>query len=64
MPCSPSDEGAFRMTLSELTEPEKLMPPEVSIDDFIKALSKIKPTVAAIDLIKQEQFTKEFGQEG
>jgi vacuolar protein-sorting-associated protein 4 len=52
------------MTLNELPEPENLMPPEVSIDDFIKALSKIKPTVSATDLIKQEQFTKEFGQEG
>jgi vacuolar protein-sorting-associated protein 4 len=52
------------MTLSELPEPELLMPPDVSVDDFIKALSKIKPTVSSQDLIKQEQFTKEFGQEG
>jgi vacuolar protein-sorting-associated protein 4 len=52
------------MTLNEIPEPELLKPPEVCVDDFMKALSKIKPTVALCDLDKQEQFTKEFGQEG
>ena len=52
------------MTLNELPEPELLKPCDVSYDDFMKAISKIKPTVSESDLIKQEQFTKEFGQEG
>ena len=64
VPCSPSDEGAFKMILNDIPEPELLKPPEVSKDDFIKAMSKIKPTVAPEDLKKQEQFTIEFGQEG
>ncbi len=64
VPCSPSDDGAFKMTLNEIPEPELLKPPEVCADDFMKALSKIKPTVSPGDLDKQEQFTKEFGQEG
>jgi vacuolar protein-sorting-associated protein 4 len=64
IPCSPSDEGAFKMTLNEIPEPELLLPPDVCIDDFIKAMSKIKPTVSVADLKKQEAFTLEFGQEG
>ena len=52
------------MTLNEIPEPELLKPPEVCHEDFMKALSKIKPTVSPHDLDKQEQFTKEFGQKG
>jgi vacuolar protein-sorting-associated protein 4 len=52
------------MTLNDIPEPELLKPPETSKDDFIKAMSKIKPTVSQDDLKKQEQFTIEFGQEG
>jgi vacuolar protein-sorting-associated protein 4 len=52
------------MSLNEIPEPEFLKPPEVCMDDFLKALSKIKPTVSIGDLQKQEEFTKEFGQEG
>jgi len=64
LPCSPSDEGAFKMTLNEIPEPENLKPPDVCKADFIKAMSKIKPTVSAQDLEKQQKFTAEFGQEG
>jgi vacuolar protein-sorting-associated protein 4 len=64
IPCSPSDDGAFKMTLNEIPEPELLKPPEVCKDDFLKAMSKIKPTVSQADLKRQEDFTTEFGQEG
>jgi vacuolar protein-sorting-associated protein 4 len=64
VPCSPSDDGAFKMSLNQIPEPELLKPPDVCKDDFIKAMSKIKPTVSQFDLKKQEQFTLEFGQEG
>lgn len=64
LPCSPSDQGAFRMLLTEIPEPELLRPPDVCKDDFMKAMSKIKPTVSINDLKRQEQFTLEFGQEG
>jgi len=64
VPCSPSDYGAFKMSLNEIPEPELLYPPDVCKDDFIKAMSKIKPTVSQFDLKKQEEFTTEFGQEG
>ena len=52
------------MSLVDIPEPEKLKPPVVCVDDFIKATSKIKPTVSQKDLEKQNDFTEEFGQEG
>jgi vacuolar protein-sorting-associated protein 4 len=64
LPCSPSDDGAFKMTLNEIPEPENLKPPDVCKADFVKAMSKIKPTVSQTDLERQEKFTQEFGQEG
>lgn len=64
LPCSPSDEGAIRMSLNDIEVPEMLYAPDVCKDDFLKALSKIRPTVSPHDLIRQEEFTKEFGQEG
>jgi vacuolar protein-sorting-associated protein 4 len=64
MPCSPSDPGAFKMSLHEIPEPENLMPPDVCLDDYFKALREIKATVSEKDLVRHEEFTKEFGQEG
>ena len=64
LPCAPSDQGAMRMELNDIKVPEKLLAPPITVDDFVKAFSKIKPTVNAADLIRQEEFTKEFGQEG
>jgi len=64
LPCSPSDDGSFKMTLNEIPEPENLKPPDVCKSDFIKAMAKIKPTVSKKDLEMQEKFTHDFGQEG
>ena len=52
------------MTLNEVPEPDKLNPPDVDANDYLTALSKIKPTVSEKDLEKQEEFTRDFGQEG
>ena len=52
------------MTIHEIPEPENLVPPDVCYDDYIKAIQKIKPTVSQADLLKQEEFTQEFGSEG
>lgn len=52
------------MTLNELPEPELLSPPDVCLEDYLTALSKIKATVTEADLIRQQEFTLEFGQEG
>ena len=54
----------FRMTIAEIVKPETLVAPDISKDDFMRALSKIRPTVSPQDLVRQDQFTKDFGQEG
>lgn len=64
VPCSPSDQGAFKMSIHEIPEPEYLKPPDVGLEDYLQALNKIKPTVNEEDLIKQDEFTMKFGQEG
>lgn len=62
--CTEKEIGAIKMTLTEIPQPEFLVPPEVTKDDFIKAYTRIRPTVSKKDLEKQENFTEEFGQEG
>ena len=64
VPCSPSDKGAFKMKINDIPNPESLIAPVVTFEDFILSLQKMKPTVSKKDLEKQEQFTKEFGSEG
>jgi vacuolar protein-sorting-associated protein 4 len=64
VPCSPSDHGAFRMKINDIPNPESLVAPVVTFEDFILSLQKMKPTVSKKDLERQEQFTKEFGSEG
>ncbi len=63
-PCSPSDVGAFKMTLNEIPDPDSLNPPDVDSNDYLTALNRIKATVSEKDLEKQEEFTRDFGQEG
>jgi vacuolar protein-sorting-associated protein 4 len=64
VPCAPSDEGSFKMILNNIPDPTKLKPPVICQGDFLRAMSKIKATVSQKDLERQEEFTKEFGQEG
>ena len=64
MPCAPSHPGAMAMKMHDMPNPEMLLPPDVCYDDYILALKKIKATVNQKDLEKQEEFTREFGQEG
>ena len=59
-----NEQGALKMMLAEIPEPDKLVPPDVCKDDFKKAMTRIRPTVSPKDLEKQEKFTEEFGQEG
>ena len=64
VPCSPSDPGAFKMKVNDIPNPESLVAPVVTFEDFVLSLQRIKPTVSPDDLKKQEQFTEEFGSEG
>ena len=42
----------------------KLKEPAVSFEDYMQALTKVKPSVAPEDLKRQEEFTAQFGQDG
>jgi len=64
VPCAPSDQGALKMTMNEIPEPQLLKPNDVAIHDFLKAMSNIKPTVSPSDLLRQEEFTRSYGSEG
>ena len=63
-PCSPSDKGAFKLTLSQIRNPECLIAPKVSFEDYVLSVQKIKATVNEKDLEKHKEFTQEFGQQG
>jgi vacuolar protein-sorting-associated protein 4 len=64
VPCDANDDGAMKMSMVELPEPELLLPPDICLEDYEMALLKIKPTVSQSDLGRQQEFTEEFGQEG
>ena len=63
-PCSPTDKGAFKFSLSQIRNPECLIAPKVSFEDYVLSVQKIKATVNEKDLKKYKDFTMEFGQDG
>lgn len=62
-PCSPGEKGATEKTWMDI-ESDELQEPELTIKDFIKAIKNTRPTVNHEDIVKQEEFTRDFGQEG
>ncbi len=62
-PCSPGDEGAIEMSLFDVPG-NQLLPPVVSFKNFLAAVRNTKPSVHPSDLIRQDEWTKEFGMEG
>ncbi|CCF56341.1 hypothetical protein KAFR_0B00410 [Kazachstania africana CBS 2517] len=62
-PCSPGDDGAIEMSWVDI-EADELKEPDLTIKDFLKAIKITRPTVNEEDLHKQEEFTRDFGQEG
>lgn len=41
----------------------KLREPPVCFEDYMQALTKVKPSVAPEDLKRQEDFTSQFGMD-
>ena len=62
-PCSPGDPDAEEISWVNI-EADELEEPELTIKDFLKAIKTTRPTVNDEDLRKQEEFTRDFGQEG
>ncbi|CAF3402097.1 unnamed protein product [Rotaria socialis] len=59
--CSPGDPGAQSLTLDTI-EPDELCEPPVTMLDMEAALVTQKPTVGENELVKYEEFTREFGE--
>merc|ERR1712113_923140 len=66
MPCSPSTPGAVKMKLMEIPSEEQanVCAPMLSMADFLRVLRKVKPSVNQDDIVRQKEWTKEFGQDG
>ncbi|PWA03458.1 hypothetical protein BB558_000377 [Smittium angustum] len=62
-PCSPGDPAAVEKNWMDI-EADELLEPDLTLTSFLKSLQSVKPTVNSTDLIKQTEFTSEFGQEG
>lgn len=62
-PTYPSDPQGVEMTLFQI-DPTKLRAPDVTVEDFFQALSRIRPSVSQSDLERQVEFTNNFGQDG
>ncbi|ORE07993.1 skd1 protein [Rhizopus microsporus var. microsporus] len=62
-PCSPGAPGAQEMTWADI-ESDQLLEPELTLQDFLKAVQNTRPTVSQKDIEQQVKFTEEFGIEG
>jgi vacuolar protein-sorting-associated protein 4 len=62
-PCSPGAPGAQELNWTDVAS-DQLLEPDLTIDDFLKAVKATRPTVNGDDLKKQIEFTNDFGQEG
>lgn len=60
-PCSPGAPGAQEMTWIDI-EPDQLLEPELTVQDFLKAVSSSRPTVNKADIMQQVNFTNDFGK--
>ena len=61
-PTFPSDPEGQDMTLMDVV-PAELECPPVSMDDFMSALSRIRPSVCDKDIEDHVTWTSEFGQD-
>jgi vacuolar protein-sorting-associated protein 4 len=62
-PCKATDKGAEKKSLMEI-DGDLLGSPKISMQDFEDVLETAKPSVSQNDIVRQEEWTAEFGQEG
>jgi vacuolar protein-sorting-associated protein 4 len=62
IPCSPGDPDAVPMIWMEI-KPGKLLIPKVRKGDYIKSIQEVKPSVNQKDLVRYEEWTRDFGSE-
>lgn len=59
-PCSPGDPDAQEMTWVDI-EAEQLHEPDLTLQDFLKAVQNSRPTVNGDDIQQHVKFTNDFG---
>ncbi|KAI7816027.1 vacuolar protein sorting-associated protein 4 [Gamsiella multidivaricata] len=62
-PCSPGDPSALEMSWEQV-ESDQLLEPTLGMQDFLRAVKSVRPTVSADDIVEHTKFTLEFGSEG
>ncbi|KAJ3164887.1 Vacuolar protein sorting-associated protein 4 [Irineochytrium annulatum] len=63
-PCSPGAPGAMEMTWMDFKEDDELLEPDLTINDFMRAVRNGRKSVNEEDVAKYTKWTEEFGQEG
>jgi len=61
-PCSPGDEGAIEKTWSDLNSDE-LQEPALVLQDFLRAISVVKPSVDSGDVRKYDEWANAQGSD-
>lgn len=62
-PCSPGDRDAVEKSWNEI-ESDELHEPPLRLQDFLKSLESVRPTVTEADIRRHDEWTKESGNEG
>lgn len=62
-PCSPGEKDAVEKSLYDIPG-DQLLPPTVSVKHFMAAVRNTKPSVSPGDLVRQEEWTSQFGMDG
>ncbi|KAI6043776.1 P-loop containing nucleoside triphosphate hydrolase protein [Pisolithus marmoratus] len=62
-PCSPGDRDAVEKSWNEV-ESDELEEPPLRLQDFLKSLESVRPTVTEADIKRHDDWTKESGNEG
>lgn len=59
-PCSPGDDGALEKSWTDV-ESDELLEPPLKLNDFIKSVDSVRPTVTQADIERHDEWTRESG---
>lgn len=62
-PCSPGDPQAIEKSWTDI-EQNELQEPPLTVNDFLRAISIVRPTVNADDIKRHVEWTQDAGADG